>query len=162
MRTYRLALVLRSVAIILFSFAIVSCGSGSGKATVSFPNGAAEGSQELRLVFEDNFGGPIGAARRDSRAALPTTNWRVETGYGDNGWGNEEWQNYTNSTDNLYLENGALVISAQCSTGDSCSDAGVNKRTGAITSARINTKEKLNVRYGSVSARIKMPSGAGT
>jgi beta-glucanase (GH16 family) len=162
MCTYRLALVLRSVAIILFSFAIVSCGSGSGKATVSSPNDAAERLPELRLVFEDDFGGPIGAASRNSDAALPASNWRVERGYGDNGWGNDEWQNYTNSTDNLYLENGALVISAQCSTGDSCSNVGVNKRTGNITSARINTKEKFNVRYGSVSARIKMPSGVGT
>jgi beta-glucanase (GH16 family) len=170
MCTYRLALVFRSVAIIFFSFAVVSCGSGSGKPTVSSPNGAAEGSPELRLVFEDDFGGPIGAASRNSGAALPASNWRVETGYGSDddgdgipdGWGNDEWQNYTNSTDNLYLENGALVISAQCSTGDSCSNVGVNKRTGAITSARINTKEKFNVRYGSVSARIKMPSGVGT
>ncbi len=82
MCTYRLALVFRSVAIIFFSFAVVSCGSGSGKATVSSPNVAAEGSQELRLVFEDDFGGPIGAASRNSGAALPASNWRVETGYG--------------------------------------------------------------------------------
>lgn len=163
MCTDRLALVFRSVAIILFSLAVASCGSGSGKPTVNSADGAAvAGSQSLRLVFEDDFGGSIGAARLAGKTALPASNWRVETGYGDNGWGNDEWQNYTKSTDNLYIENGALVISAQCSTGGSCSDAGVNKRTGAITSARINTKNKLHVRYGSVSARIKMPSGIGT
>jgi len=145
----------------LFSITVVSCGSGSGKPAVDLP-GSEANPKALRLVFEDDFGGPMGAARLAGKAALPANNWRVETGYDDNGWGNDEWQNYTASTDNLFVENGALVISAQCSTGDSCSDAGVNKRTGTITSARINSKNKLNVHYGSVSARIKMPSGIGT
>lgn len=162
MYSKKLAQAYRLIAIVIFSFAVISCGSGSGKDSVSASGGGAGGSQELRMVFEDDFGGPIGRASLAGKTALPASNWRVETGYGDNGWGNDEWQNYTSSTDNLYLENGALVISAQCSTGGTCSDQGVNKRTGAITSARINSKNKLHVRYGSVSARIKMPSGIGT
>lgn len=36
-------------------------------------------------------------------------NWTYETGTGDGGWGNQEWQTYT-AGDNAKVENGNLVI----------------------------------------------------
>jgi len=102
-------------------------------------------STEYKLVWSDEFNTGL-------------SNWNIETGYGPNndGWGNDESQLYTNSSDNVKVENGNLVITARC-------DSGVcGKRDGSITSARINTKGKFEFRYGKVEARIKVPSGRGT
>ena len=81
--------------------------------------------------------------------------WNLETGYGPNnfGWGNNEWQLYTTSPDNVRVENDYLVIQARCDTPP----CGV--RDGSVTSARINTKDKFEFRYGTVVARIKPPVG---
>ncbi len=81
--------------------------------------------------------------------------WEPETGYGDNGWGNDEWQLYTDSTENLRQEGGNLVITALCDA-ETC-----GKRDGTITSARIKTKDLFEQEYGRFEARIKMPGGTG-
>jgi beta-glucanase (GH16 family) len=174
MVTERIAQLLRIGALALFSIVLASCGSGDGKSSVDAPD-AEVAVSELRLVFSDEFGDPaldVGsggrASKSISRTALSIDNWRVETGYGDNdlGWGNSEWQLYRNSMDNLYTEDGYLVIKAICEGADPTSDEMAcdtesDERNDTITSARINTKDKINVRYGNVQARIKMPSGAG-
>jgi RNA polymerase subunit RPABC4/transcription elongation factor Spt4 len=51
----------------------------------------------------------------DSGAAPSPALWTIETGYGpdDDGWGNDEWQLYTDSRENVRVEGGNLVISAQ-------------------------------------------------
>ncbi len=56
------------------------------------------------LTRSDNF---------DSGTSPSPELWTIETGYGDNGWGNDEWQLYTDSPDNVRVEDGNLVISAQ-------------------------------------------------
>ena len=101
-------------------------------------------------MWQDEFNGD------SNRPAL--SNWSMRTGYGHNGWGNNEWQNYTNSSDNVYIDTtkGELVIAARCPSG-SC-----NSRDGTITSGRIVTQHKFTVKYGRVQARIKVPSGQGT
>jgi len=92
------------------------------------------------LVWSDEFNGAAGRPP-------PTSNWNFETGGG--GWGNNEWQTYTNSRQNSYLDgNGRLVIAAR-SNGTS------------ITSARLNTLGKVAFTYGTASARIKLPAGKG-
>ena len=92
------------------------------------------------LVWSDEFNGAAGSSPS-------TSNWNFETGGG--GWGNNEWQTYTNSRQNSYLDgNGRLVIAAR-SNGTS------------ITSARLNTLGKVAFTYGTASARIKLPAGKG-
>jgi beta-glucanase (GH16 family) len=83
--------------------------------------------------------------------------WNYDIGYGPDGdgWGNQEWQEYTNSSDNVDVENGKLVITARCDSG-AC-----GKRDGTITSARIHTQNKFSIKYGRIKARIKPPKGAG-
>jgi len=100
-----------------------------------------------KLVFADEFDGN----------SLDTTIWNYETGYGTNGWGNDEWQLYTNNEENVYVENGNLIISAR-TTG--ISDH-YGKRDGSITSGRINTMGKKSFRYGKIQARIKIPYKLG-
>ncbi|MDH3632890.1 MAG: glycoside hydrolase family 16 protein, partial [Gammaproteobacteria bacterium] len=155
----RLAQRLRIPAIALFSIILASCGSGDGEDPVN-ASGSDIAVGELRVIFRDDFGGPASVSPRTagklSAQPLPLDNWVVETGYGDNGWGNDEWQLYQNSIGNLFIENNSLVIRARCVNAPAC-----GKRDGSITSARINTKDRLNVRNGNIKARIKMPSGAG-
>ena len=52
--------------------------------------------------------------------------------------------------------NGMLSITARCPSGE----CGV--RDGSITSGRINTKDKFELKYGKVQARIKVPDGKST
>jgi beta-glucanase (GH16 family) len=173
MHFYRLAKSLRLPAIALFSIVLAACGSGDGEDSVDAADvDTAVG--EFKLVFEDDFGGPAPpiaprSAPRTAARGGPITpfglgNWRVDEGYGPNnaGWGNNEWQLYQNSIDNIFEQDNSLVIRARCSdpdNGDRAINCGV--RNGNITSAKIITKDRLNVRYGRIQARIKMPSGAG-
>ena len=108
-----------------------------------------EGSDDFTLVFADEF---------DVGDAPNPAIWNIDQGYGPNGfgWGNDEWQLYTDSPDNLRVEDGNLVITALCPV-EPC---GV--RDGTITSARITTNDKFEFRYGKVVARIKVPVGQGT
>ncbi len=102
---------------------------------------------DYQLVWSDEFDG----------TSLSMDNWRYETGYGDNGWGNNEWQLYTDNSANVAVENGNLRISAQCSNPpNNC-----GQRNDTITSARINTLNKFTFKYGKVEARIKPPVGKG-
>ena len=92
-----------------------------------------------QLIWSDEFSG----------SALDNTKWAPE--FGNGGWGNNEWQYYTNAAQNLALENGQLVITAR------------HEGTGAMeyTSARIITKDRFEFLYGKVEARMKLPLGQG-
>jgi len=99
------------------------------------------------LVWSDEFDG----------TSLNTDNWVRETGYGGSfGWGNDEWQLYTASTNNVSVAGGNLRINARCTNPPSC-----GKRDGTITSGRINTLNKFEFKYGKVEARLIPPVGKG-
>ncbi|WP_372794107.1 glycoside hydrolase family 16 protein [Pontiella sp.] len=63
---------------------------------------------------------------------------------GDWGWGNAELQNYTSSTNNVWVDGSNLVIKAI-------------RQGNNFTSARIKTLDKLTFKYGTVEARIQIP-----
>lgn len=90
-------------------------------------------------VFDD-FLGPAGSK---PNAQI----WDYDLGGG--GWGNNELQVYTDSADNVRLDGqGNLLIQA--------------RRTGTgYTSARLVTRGKANIQYGTMMARIKFPAGQG-
>lgn len=93
----------------------------------------------------------------DSGTSPSAELWTIETGYGagDNGWGNDESQEYTTSPDNVRVEGGNLVITAQCPVKP------CGERDGSITSARITTQNLFQQERGRVEARIKLPAGQG-
>ena len=99
------------------------------------------------LIWSDEFNG----------TSLDTSQWTYELGYGNWGWGNDEWQNYTSSPSNIAIADtgseSVLRITANCSNPPNC-----GKRNGTITSARIKTQNKFQFRYGTVEARIKVPN----
>lgn len=70
----------------------------------------------------------------------------------DPGWTNEELQEYTMSEDNVYVENGNLVIKAI-----------KTERAGMdyYTSGKVTTQNKQDFMYGKVVVRAKVPEGQG-
>jgi len=102
------------------------------------------------LIWSDEF---------DQESSIPNPeNWGYDLGYGDYGWGNDEWQQYTNNPQNVKVQDGNLVITA---FWDSLSFPVPGKRDGSITSARINSQNKFSFKYGKVQARIKVPTDKG-
>ena len=92
------------------------------------------------LTFDDEFNGV--------RGTPPPANWSYDIG--NRGWGNHEVENYTSSRANSYLDGtGHLVIKA------------VREPDGTWTSARLVTLGHFSQTYGTFSARIKFPGGAG-
>ncbi len=73
--------------------------------------------------------------------------WTYEIG--GSGWGNNEWQYYTDQ--NTSVSNGNLVIEAR--------KEGFGGRS--YTSSRIITKDKFDFKYGRVDIRAAMPEGQG-
>ena len=95
---------------------------------------------ELVLAEEFDVDGPVNSSV-----------WGFEIGTGENGWGNQELQYYTDRTENVTVQNGKLLITAQQESFE-----GSN-----YTSARLITKDKFEQRYGRFEARIRLPYGQG-
>lgn len=70
--------------------------------------------------------------------------WSYDLGSGSSGWGNLELQEYTDSLENVRIENGLLIITARRQGND-------------FTSGRIRTENKFTFLYGTLEARIRMP-----
>ncbi|WP_290468765.1 family 16 glycosylhydrolase [Lacinutrix sp. MedPE-SW] len=79
-------------------------------------------------------------------------NWQLEEGTGDNGWGNNESQYYTNRPENVVVENGILKITARAESF----------MGSDYTSARMISQGRFEFQYGKVEVRAKLPEGAGT
>ena len=110
----------------------ISC-SNNEKQTVTTLN---------QLVLEENF---------DVNGAPNPKLWTNNIGTGNNGWGNDELEYYTNRPENIKVEDGTLKITA---IKESFMGAG-------YTSGRIFTKGNFEQKYGRYEARIKMPLGKG-
>jgi len=123
---------------------------GCDKVTAPKPVSDPTGEVDYTIVWADEF---------EQSSAVPNpANWGYDLGYGSDGWGNDEWQLYTNNQQNVKVENGNLVISALF---DSQNYNVPGKRDGSITSARVNTKNKFSFKFGKAEARIKAPTGTG-
>lgn len=111
---------------------------------------AAQGRFQ-KLTFGDEFDGVSGSPVDNSK-------WSAEIG--GQGWGNQELQYYTNSTENAYLDGtGNLVIKA--ATANPLSNLTCWYGPCRYTSARLITKGKFEQKYGKFEARIKIPRGQG-
>ncbi len=97
-----------------------------------------------KLVWHDEFDG----SRPDP------DKWTYEVG--GNGFGNDELEYYTERPQNVYQQDGNLILNAikeQYTGAD-----GVSR---AYTSGRIRTKGNFSRAYGRFEARIKIPYGQG-
>ncbi|MEM6397357.1 MAG: glycoside hydrolase family 16 protein [Bacteroidota bacterium] len=110
----------------------------------------AEQEQQLpdrtfTLTWSDDFEGAAGEAPDPSK-------WNYDIGRGQDGWGNQELQYYTDEPANIALDGeGNLRITALRETFGGA----------PFTSARINTQDLFEQQYGRFEARIKTPYGPG-
>ncbi|MFN4255288.1 MAG: family 16 glycosylhydrolase [Saprospiraceae bacterium] len=122
--------------------AVILCAFGSCQ---NDDNAIAD--RKYQLVWEDDFAGAAGT--------LPdTSKWAFDIGIGpgNDGWGNQELQYYTDRPENIALDgSGNLAITARRESFGG----------RAFTSARLNTKGIFAQAYGRFEARIKMPWGPG-
>ena len=136
---HRLFLILMVIAI------VSSCSSEPANEGPDIASNRAADTWEpgdtWSLVWADEFDGD----------SLDASNWnrQVEPA----GRFNEEWQRYTDSEENAFVQEGLLVIKAQ-HEGDA---HGMDQ----YTSARLNTAGKHAWTYGKISARIQLPYGMG-
>ena len=93
------------------------------------------------LLWHDEFSG----------AAMDDTIWSYDPH--EPGWTNEELQEYTESTDNVFTRDGMMVLKAIKTT-----DANGNDY---YTSGKIKSQNKEDFMYGKVVARAKVPEGKG-
>ncbi len=96
---------------------------------------------EYSLVWEDNF----------DAATLNRDDWNVELH--EPGWVNAEWQEYVDSEENIFIEDGKLVIRPIKTV-----DADGNDY---YTSGRVSTQNKQDFTYGIFEAKLKVPEGVG-
>ena len=96
----------------------------------------------LALVWQDEF---------DQDGLPNTSNWGYNIGNGDNGWGNNESEFYTDRLDNAKVENGILKITAKRESYEGYD----------FTSARLLTAGKFEFTYGRIDVRAKLPQGGG-
>lgn len=107
-------------------------------------------AREWELLWADEFDDEPGESIND-------TYWTCEVG--GHGWGNNELEYYTQSTDNVAHDGaGNLVITARQEDPDedTCWYGAC-----AFTSARCTTQDKVEFTYGRVEARLKIPYGQG-
>ena len=101
---------------------------------------ARDYAQYTELMWSDEF---------DGAGPVDATKWAYDTGGG--GWGNNELETYTTTTDNVSQNGGNLVIQAVRQAGS----------TNSYTSGRILTKGKKDFQYGRIDVRAKLPQGKG-
>mgnify|MGYP000894741422 FL=1 len=93
------------------------------------------------LKWEDQF----------DEDSLNRDSWNVELH--DPGWVNNELQAYVDSEENIYVEDGSLILKPVESM-----DGNGNI---SYTSGRVNTQNKHDFKYGLFEARVKVPKGQG-
>jgi beta-glucanase (GH16 family) len=142
----------------LLGIAFACCG-GDRETGAASPVASSEGTPSAApastLTWSDEFDGSAGQAPDPA-------SWTHETGDGSDrgnpGWGNRELQHYTDSTANAALDGqGHLVVTA------AAAEPGLACYYGPCryTSARLVTRGKVEVSYGRIEARIRVPAGAG-
>ncbi|GIO85637.1 hypothetical protein J25TS5_25690 [Paenibacillus faecis] len=108
----------------------------------------------MTLVWRDEFDG----------TRLDAGKWNYELGYylnddpGTWGWGNAELQHYTNSPQNVFVQDGKLNIRALNEPKSFPQDP---SRYAQYSSGKINTKDHFSLKYGRVDFRAKLPVGNG-
>jgi beta-glucanase (GH16 family) len=121
---------------------LLAVGLALAGSTTSCSTGTDPDAKKWRIVWQDEFDGPEGQ--------LPdSAKWHFDIG---TGWGNRQLEYDTNRPENAALDGqGHLAIVARKESYE-----GQN-----YTSARINTKNRLETTYGRFEARMQLPWGRG-
>ena len=126
----------------IFAITLAGCGSQDiTTETVVEPIDTSVPTTGWEMVWSDEFDG----------ATLDQNNWTFEINC--EGGGNFEKQCYTDSPENLFLQDGVLnIVARQAEEGAPL----------PYTSSRIISQNKADFRYGRIEMRAKLPSGQGS
>lgn len=111
------------------------------------PDGGGGDEEDL---LETEFETLFWSEEFDVDGAPDPDTWNFEIGNGNNGWGNQELQFYTE--ENAVVADGMLKITAKAEPIN-----GFN-----YSSSRMTTLNKFGFQYGRVEIRAKLPTGGGT
>lgn len=133
-------------------------GQNSGRdITLSLANNQAATADpaQWQLAWSDEFNGQQGTTPNPAF-------WGYEIGDGTAngipGWGNDELQYYTNSAENAAMDGqGNLLLTVKEADGSLQCYYGPCK----YTSARLITKDRFEVAYGRIEARVQVARGTG-
>src|SRR5258705_9885109 len=125
---------------LLFACSCSKSNKGGGSIDLQSP-------QDKNWQFETT---PVWSDEFDYTGAPAPSKWDYDIG--GSGWGNNELEYYTNSTNNAKVENGKLYIIARQENV-----SGMN-----YTSARLVTRNKGDFLFGRIEVSAKLPAGRGT
>jgi len=133
----------RLVVLLICCTPLISCMKKQSNSNQESNHKRIENSTDDRwdLYWSDEFNGEH----------IDTTKWSFQKEPA--GRFNEEWQRYTTSSKNAYVENNQLVIKAIHESDTHGLDQ--------YSSARLNTAGKFSFKYGKISAKIKLPYSEG-
>ncbi|WP_394389576.1 family 16 glycosylhydrolase [Shewanella woodyi] len=120
---------------------LAGCGSDTNTDTNIGAIDPQQPVEDWVMVWSDEFDG----------ASIDSNKWTHEVDC--NGGGNQEQQCYTDSAENSFVADGMLNIVAKTAPEGSAKP---------YTSARLNTKEHMDWKYGRFEMRAKLPSGQGS
>ncbi len=125
---------IKGLPLIALFFLVLGCATEETQTVVNF----------TELTMQDEF---------DVDGAPNSAIWGYDIGTGPNGdgWGNQELQYYTDRPENITVNNGFLIITAEQEDFNG----------SGYTSARILTKGKFEQQYGRFEARMRLPFGKG-
>ena len=134
------------IIMLITSLALLSCTNEETEKDTKIQqaednNGTYNPGENWKLAWADEFDGE----------AINMDNWNFQEE--EAGRFNEEWQRYTNSNTNAYVENNCLVIKTIHESD--------KHEMNQYTSARLNTANKYAFKYGKIAARMKLPDGQG-
>lgn len=131
-----------ALAALFISLGLTACGSDSVKTVSDFDAvDTTAPVDDWQLVWSDEFTG----------TRLDLNKWNVEVNC--QGGGNQEQQCYTDDPENLIVSDGTLKIVALPAEEDA---------QLPYTSARINSRNKGDFKYGRIEVRARMPRGQGS
>lgn len=112
--------------------------------------------KKLEVLWEDSFDGPAGDGPNPAY-------WNFDIGDGTEagipGWGNQEREWYLASQATL---TGASSLRIDAVKNTESSPVAYYGEAAEWLSAKLTTKGKVEVKYGLIEARVKVPTGAGT
>ncbi len=133
--------------LLISTFVFVSCSETN---TNNNEDSMKPTPDEWQLVWSDEFDSDVIDEEKWNKLL-----WRP-------GWVNNELQAYTAETNNIFIENGNLVLQALYQPGYTGTDYQGNGYTTDYTSGRLNTAGKSEWSYGRFEIRAKLPEGVGS
>lgn len=140
--------ILSSIMVVSMLLSVSACGKKSESTTAAPETSASETKAEsqvpeldgYKLLWNDEFDGD----------KMDESKWNYEPH--EPGWTNNELQEYTTSTDNVFVRDGHLVLKAIKTEKDG---------KDYYTSGKVTGQNKTDFMYGKVVVSAKVPEGQG-